>query len=215
MALVQLGETAIGVYPRWHIREVDPSDRQRFGQLCGRSLAMRHVFALLERLAPSNATVLVEGESCCWTGWHHGFPLLGIPGDETVQKTLMIGHLSGMKILYVVEGGNSPRTINAYDVSDDGMKLSNKRAAITAEDNGSPDGFRLDIDGNLWCGWGTGEGLDGVSIFNPQGKLIGRIDLPERCANLCFGGRYRNRLFMAASTSVYSLYVNTQGVAYA
>jgi gluconolactonase len=119
------------------------------------------------------------------------------------------------KILYVVEGGNSPRTINAYDVSEDGTKLSNKRAAITADDNGSPDGFRLDVDGNLWCGWGTGEGLDGLSIFNPQGKLIGRIDLPERCANLCFGGRYRNRLFMAASTSVYSLYVNTQGVAYA
>jgi gluconolactonase len=55
------------------------------------------------------------------------------------------------------------------------------------------------------------EGLDGVSIFNPTGKLIGRIDLSERCANLCFGGRHRNRLFMVASTSVYSLYVNTQG----
>lgn len=55
------------------------------------------------------------------------------------------------------------------------------------------------------------EGLDGVSIFNSQGKLIGRIDLPERCANLCFGGRHRNRLFMCGSTSIYSLYVNTQG----
>ena len=55
------------------------------------------------------------------------------------------------------------------------------------------------------------EGLNGVAIFNPEGKLIGRIDLPERCANLCFGGLRRNRLFMAASTSVYSVYVNTQG----
>ena len=119
------------------------------------------------------------------------------------------------KILYVVEGGANPRTINAYDVVEDGTKLANKRVAITAEDKGSPDGFRCDIDGNLWCGWGTGEGLDGVSVFNPQGKLIGRIDLPERCANLRFGGRYRNRLFMVASTSVFSLYVNTQGVAYA
>jgi gluconolactonase len=72
---------------------------------------------------------------------------------------------------------------------------------ITAEPDGTPDGFRCDVDGNLWCGWGMGkEGLDGVAIFNPQGTLIGRIDLPERCANLCFGGRYRNRLFMAAST---------------
>ena len=56
------------------------------------------------------------------------------------------------------------------------------------------------------------EGLDGVAIFNADGKPIGRIDLPERCANLCFGGLRRNRLFMVASTSVYSLYVNTQGV---
>jgi gluconolactonase len=53
-----------------------------------------------------------------------------------------------------------------------------------------------------------------VHVFNPAGKLIGRIDLPERCANVCFGGAYRNRLFMAATTSLYALYVNTQGVAY-
>ena len=85
---------------------------------------------------------------------------------------------------------------------------------LTAEPGGTPDGFRLDVDGNLWMGWGMGsEALDGVNIFNSEAKLIGRIDLPERCANVCFGGVYRNRLFMAASTSVYSLYVNTQGVA--
>ena len=67
--------------------------------------------------------------------------------------------------------------------------------------------------GNLWCGFGGGEGEDGVAIFAPEGRLIGRILFPERCANLCFGGLHRNRLFMCASTSVYSLYVNTQGVA--
>jgi gluconolactonase len=50
-----------------------------------------------------------------------------------------------------------------------------------------------------------------VKIFNPEGKLIGFIGLPERSANVCFGGVKRNRLFMAASHSVYSLYVNTQG----
>jgi gluconolactonase len=115
--------------------------------------------------------------------------------------------------LYIVEAGVSPRVIRAFDVTSDGTKLSNSRALITVDGNGSPDGLRVDVDGNLWCGWGTGEGLDGVSIFNPEGKLIGRIDLPERCANLCFGGRYRNRLFMVASTSVFSLFVNTQGVA--
>ena len=58
------------------------------------------------------------------------------------------------------------------------------------------------------------EGLDGVSVFSPVGKLIGRILLPERCANLCFGGLRRNRLFMAATTSLYALYVNAQGVPY-
>ena len=115
-------------------------------------------------------------------------------------------------ILYVIEAGVTPRIIRAYDVVDRGTRLTQARTLITAEPNGTPDGLRLDVDGNLWCGWGMGaEGLDGVNIFNPAGKLIGRIDLPERCANVCFGGRHRNRLFMAASTSVYSLFVNTQG----
>jgi gluconolactonase len=54
--------------------------------------------------------------------------------------------------------------------------------------------------------------LDGVNVFNPDGKLIGRIALPERCANLCFGGPHRNRLFMACGHGLYALYVNTQGV---
>jgi gluconolactonase len=116
-------------------------------------------------------------------------------------------------ILYVVESRANPRKILAFDVRD-GRTLANQRVAIDAGP-GTPDGFRLDVDGNLWCGWGMGSaGLDGVHVFNPAGKLIGRIDLPERCANLCFGGVRRNRLFMAASTSLYALYVNTQGVAY-
>ena len=116
--------------------------------------------------------------------------------------------------LYVVESRAVPRKILAYDVTG-GRTLANRRVLIDAGP-GTPDGFRCDSDGNLWCGWGMGQaGLDGVHVFNPDGKLIGRIDLPERCANLTFGGVYRNRLFMAASTSVYSLYVNTQGVGYA
>jgi gluconolactonase len=114
--------------------------------------------------------------------------------------------------LYVVEAGTSPRSILAFNVVG-GVRLSGKRSLIGAGP-GTPDGLRVDVDGNLWIGWGMGEeGLDGVAVFNPDGKLIGRIDLPERCANVCFGGAQRNRLFMAASTSLYSLYVNTQGVA--
>jgi gluconolactonase len=113
--------------------------------------------------------------------------------------------------LYIVESRGQPRKILSYDLGDNN-ELSNKKTLIDAGPKGTPDGFRVDVDGNLWCGWGMGEdGLDGVHIFNPLGELIGRIDLPERCANLCFGGLHRNRLFMTASTSVYSLYVNTQG----
>jgi gluconolactonase len=116
--------------------------------------------------------------------------------------------------LYVVEAGVTPRVIRAYDVVENGTGLANMRPLITAEQNGTPDGLRVDVDGNLWVGWGMGEaGLDGVGIFNPDGQPIGRIDLPERCANLCFGGRHRNRLFMCGSTSIYSLFVNTQGAA--
>jgi gluconolactonase len=112
--------------------------------------------------------------------------------------------------LYIIDGAG-PHAIRVYDVVG-GTRLANGRTFITAEPNGTPDGLRVDVDGNLWVGWGMGApGLDGVSIFNPEGKLIGRIDLPERCSNVCFGGVHRNRLFMAASTSIYSLYVNTQG----
>jgi gluconolactonase len=116
-------------------------------------------------------------------------------------------------ILYVVESRSVPRKILAFDVRNN--SLSNRRVLIDAGPQGTPDGFRVDVDGNLWCGWGMGAaGLDGVHVFNPEGRLIGRIDLPERCANVCFGGLERNRLFMAATTSLYALYVNTQGTAY-
>jgi len=116
------------------------------------------------------------------------------------------------KILYVVESRGVPnRKILAYDVSLDGTTISNKRVHIDAGP-GTPDGMRCDIDGNLWCGWGMGDPeLDGVVVFAPDGVMIGRISLPERCANVCFGGLKRNRLFMAASQSIYALYVNTQG----
>ena len=114
------------------------------------------------------------------------------------------------KTLYVVESRATPnRLILAWDIVDN--QLKNKRVHIDCA-NGTADGIACDVDGNLWCGWGMGsEELDGVRVFNPQGKAIGMIHLPERCANLCFGGEQRNRLFMASSTSIYSLYVNTQG----
>jgi gluconolactonase len=114
--------------------------------------------------------------------------------------------------LYVVQSRARPhRNIVAYDVVSDGSELANQRVLIDCGP-GIPDGLRCDEDGNLWCGWGMGSPeLDGVMVFSPEGEQIGRIQLPERCANLCFGGRRRNRLFMAASQSIYALYVNTRG----
>ena len=116
------------------------------------------------------------------------------------------------KKIYIVASRGEPRMILAYDVVANGDKLANGKMLIDAGPN-TPDGFRLDIDGNLWCGWGMTPELDGVRIFSPQGEPIGHISLPERCANVCFGGKKRNRLFMAAGHSLYALYVNTQGVA--
>lgn len=114
------------------------------------------------------------------------------------------------KILYLVESRARPRRIVAYSV-DDQNHLSERRELIDAG-HGLPDGIRVDVDGNLWCGWGAPEpGLDGVRVFAPDGTPIGHIDLPERCANLCFGGPRRNRLLMASTTSLYSLFVNTRG----
>ena len=136
--------------------------------------------------------------------------------------------------LYVVESRAQPhRIIWSYDVGADGKSLSNKTKLIVATDEGALDGFRVDADGNLWCGWGSNgrlqekptlvngrpvyqpvarsEDLDGVMVFNPQGKAIGFIRLPERCANLTFGGPKGNRLYMAASHSLYALYVEAHG----
>lgn len=138
------------------------------------------------------------------------------------------------KKLYVVEWKGTPsRSIWAYDVGADGISLSNKTKLIDAADQGALDGFKVDRDGNLWCGWGSNgalnaepsdvggrkvyqlkgrsEDLDGVMVFSPQGKALAHIRLPERCANLCFGGPKNNRLYMASCHSVYALYVEAHG----
>jgi gluconolactonase len=129
-----------------------------------------------------------------------------------VQRPNGLAFSPGESRLYVIESGD-PRAIYVFDVVDEGARLANGRVLIECEPDETPDGLRVDVDGNLWCGWGMGPPFDGVKVFNPAGKAIGFIALPERAANVCFGGPKRNRLFMAASRSVYSLYVNTQGAA--
>jgi len=138
---------------------------------------------------------------------------------KTGQTTVAVGDMerpNGLcfspdeKRLYVVDTPGGTKTTHVYDVVDDGTKLANGRVFFDATP-GYADGIRCDSEGNVWAGFSGGEGQDGVAVFAPDGKLIGRILLPERCANLCFGGLKRNRLFMAASQSVYSLYVEAQG----
>jgi gluconolactonase len=121
------------------------------------------------------------------------------------------------KKLYIVDSAiakrpNGPRTIHVYDVVD-GTHLANGRVFANMAP-GTSDGIRCDVDGNLWsaAGWGAKD-FNGVHVFAPDGVLIGKIHLPETCANLCFGGAKRDRLFMAASQSLYSLYVGTEGIA--
>ncbi|MBN7783596.1 SMP-30/gluconolactonase/LRE family protein [Ponticoccus gilvus] len=117
-------------------------------------------------------------------------------------------------LLYIVESGARPKRILVAELSADGRRAPEPRPHIDAGAGGNPDGFRVDIQGNLWAGWGTGAGRNGVRIFAPDGSAIGHIHLPERCANLCFGGRARTRLFMAASQSLYALYVKVPGAPY-
>jgi gluconolactonase len=131
------------------------------------------------------------------------------------------------KVLYIADTGAShypeaPKNIRAYDVVD-GVKLSGgrefasmKQALPGGEFAGFADGMRVDAEGNLYAaaGW-VGPGYDGVHVFAPDGVRIGQILLPEICANVCFGGPKRNRLFMAASQSLYAVYLDTKGAHFA
>jgi gluconolactonase len=115
---------------------------------------------------------------------------------------------SDYKKLYIADTG-AGRETRVYDL--DGAKARNGKRFIQLDipGTGEPsfaDGIRCDVDGNVWCG-----ARPGVQIVTPNGERIGVIRLPETCANICFGGSRRNRLFMAASQSLYSVYVGTTG----
>jgi gluconolactonase len=112
-------------------------------------------------------------------------------------------------LFYVVDSGSHP-TIQVYDMSSG--RPSNGRVFVDMSP-GTSDGIRCDVDGNVWsAAGGGGDGYDGVHVFAPDGTLIGAIMLPEQCANICFGGPRNNRLFMAASQSIYSLYTKATGL---
>jgi gluconolactonase len=129
------------------------------------------------------------------------------------------------KKLYIASTGRGPGDtgpggkgdVHVFDIGGDN-KASNGKVFTDCMVDGvkcGPDGLRTDVEGNVWSSSNAGRsvGYSGVTIWNPDGKLIGRIRLPEVCGNICFGGPKRNRLFMAASQSLYAVYVSTQGAA--
>jgi gluconolactonase len=114
------------------------------------------------------------------------------------------------KKLYVIEARTNPRQLRVFDVVDNGTKIANSKVFVTCGPMAA-DGMRCDRDGNIWVGMGGGEGNDGVAVYAPDAKMIGKINTPERVANLCFGGAKRNRLFMCGTTSLYSLHTEAEG----
>ena len=140
--------------------------------------------------------------------------------DEQLLKPNGLAFSPDFSRLYVADTGAShrrghPRQIHVFEVKN-GQRLLDGPKVFHDFPAGSPDGFRVDVDGNVWAAvaWG-GPQVDGVKIIAPDGEPIGAIHLPEGAANLCFGGVKRNRLFIAGSQSLYALYVNTQGTPYA
>jgi gluconolactonase len=129
------------------------------------------------------------------------------------------------KKLYVISTGKGPGDtgpggkgdISVFDVGSDN-KLSNQKLFTDCVIDGvkcGPDGMRCDVEGNVWVSSNAGRavGYNGVTVWNPAGKLIGRIRTPEVVANIAFGGPKRNRLFICGSQSLYALYTATQGAA--
>ncbi len=113
------------------------------------------------------------------------------------------------RTLYIADSGfwpdpTKPHHIRAFDVDAEG-RLGGGRV-VREVSPGIPDGFRIDSDGNIWTSSGNG-----VQCISPGGDLIGRIPIPEKVANVAFGGPKRNRLFICGHTSLYAIYVNTRG----
>ena len=115
------------------------------------------------------------------------------------EKTLYIADSS------VTHDPQGNHHIRAFDVIE-GKRLANGRV-FTEINPGFPDGFRIDVDGRIWCSSG-----DGVQVFATDGTRLGKVRVPEHVSNVCFGGLKKNRLFITATTSVYAVYVAVNGI---
>jgi gluconolactonase len=156
--------------------------------------------------------------------WDPSGSLSVVIPEEDIGTPNGIAFSPDYKTLYVISTGKGPGqtgpggdgNIYQWDVSADGKSVSNKRLFTDMTVDGvkcGPDGMRADVDGNMWCSSNAPLGYSGVLAINPAGKIIGRIRLPEVCANLAFGGPKRNFLMMCGSQSLYALQVQTQGAA--
>ena len=119
------------------------------------------------------------------------------------------------KKLYVIDSGithGGPSHIRSFDVDIATGKATNSKVFAEGFAPGLTDGVRCDVEGNVWCSMGWADPKeDGVRCYHSGGDLLGKIHLPETCANLTFGGMLRNRLYMCGSTSMYACYVSVQG----
>ena len=158
-----------------------------------------------------------KGELELPTRVYHLDPHTGVATvvDESLEKPNGLAFSPDYHQLYVADTGAShkrghPRQIHVFNVMN-AKALANPRVFCDFGTS-SPDGFRVDTDGNVWAaaGWGDPD-QDGVHVFAPDGERIGQILLPEICSNVCFGGAKRNRLFMTGSQSLYAVYVETRG----
>ena len=143
--------------------------------------------------------------------------------EEQVPDPNGLAFSPDFKTLYVASTGRGPGDtgpggkgdLHAFDVTTDNRLASHRLFSDCMIDGVrcGPDGIRCDVYGNLWVSSNAGPavGYSGVTVWTPEGRLIGRIRLPEVCGNVCFGGPKRNRLFMAASQSIYALFLNNQG----
>jgi gluconolactonase len=175
-----------------------PSNKQgqlnaKIGQPAGSGVLKRELSCNVYRVDPSGRIDMVISEEA----------LGAIPNGITFApdyKRVYIVNRGGVSVLDVGTGAQVGKPRQFADFMVDGIRCGT-------------DGIRTDVFGNLWASSNAGSnvGYSGVTVWNPDGKLIGRIRLPEVCANVAFGGPKRNRLFMAAGQSLYAVYTNTQG----
>jgi gluconolactonase len=129
----------------------------------------------------------------------------GVPVITGMDRPNGLCFSPGESRLYVVDVGH----IRVFDM--DGAAPVNGRVFVEMSP-GQSDGIRTDRHGNLWsAAGGGGVGFDGVHCYSPDGDLLGQIHLPETTANFCFGGIKKNRLFITAGRSLYSVFTEAQG----